>query len=71
VAARLLDAAAAADMLVRESSGFSIDASVRIALVDRDMPSYFQSLEHLLRYYARPPFALDRLSVARDAPGTS
>jgi hypothetical protein len=35
------------------------------------MPSYFQSLEHLLRYYARPPFALDRLSVARDAPGTS
>jgi hypothetical protein len=29
---RLLDAAAAADMLARENSGFSIDASVRITL---------------------------------------
>ncbi len=27
------------------------------------MPSYFKSLEHLLRYCARPPFALERLSV--------
>ncbi|MFM8635700.1 MAG: transposase [Planctomycetia bacterium] len=51
---RLLDAAAAADMLAWENSGFSIDASVRITLVDRDVPSYFQSLEHLLRYCARP-----------------
>ena len=33
------------------------------------MPSYFQSLEHLLRYCARPPFALERLSVIRDADG--
>ncbi len=51
----LLDAAAAADMLARENSGFSVDASVRITLIDRDVPSYFQSLEHLLRYCARPP----------------
>jgi len=33
------------------------------------VPSYFQSLEHLLRYCARPPFALERLSVTRDASG--
>ncbi len=62
---RLLDAAAAADMLVWVNSGFSVDASVRITLIDRDVPSCFQSLEHLLRYCARPPFALDRLSVIR------
>jgi hypothetical protein len=65
--ARLLDAAAAADMLAWENSGFSIDASVRITLLDRDVPGYFQSLEHLLRYCARPPFAIERLSVIRDA----
>ena len=46
--AGLLDAAAATDMLAWENSGFSVDASVRIALIDRDVPSYFQSLEHLL-----------------------
>jgi hypothetical protein len=62
---RLLDATAAADMLAWENSGFSVDASVRITLIDRDMPSYFRSLEHLLRYCARPPFALHRLSVIR------
>jgi hypothetical protein len=67
--AGLLDAAAAADMLAWENSGFSGDARVRITLVDRDVPSYFRSLEHLLRYCARPPFALDRLSVNRDASG--
>ena len=50
-------------------AGFSVDASVRITLVDRDVPSYFWSLEHLLRYCARPPFALERLSVTRDASG--
>ena len=66
---RLLDVAAAADMLAWEHSGFSVDASVRIALIDRDVPSYFQSLEHLLRYCARPPFALERLSVTRSADG--
>jgi hypothetical protein len=60
-----LDAQAAADMLAWENSGFSIDASVRITLIDRDVPSYFQGLEHLLRYCARPPFAFERLSVTR------
>jgi hypothetical protein len=48
-------------MLTRENSELSIDASVRITLIDRVVPSYFQSLEHLLRYRAQPPFALDRL----------
>jgi hypothetical protein len=66
---RLLAAAAAADMLARVNSGFSVDASVRITLIDRDVPSYFQSLEHLLRYCARPPFALERLSVIRGPAG--
>ena len=67
--AGLLDAAAAADMLAWENSGFSVDASVRITLIDRDVPSYFQSLEHLLRYCARPPFALEGLSVIRGPAG--
>ena len=66
---RLLDVDAAADMLAWENSGFSIDASVRITLIDRDVQSYFRSLEHLLRYCARPPFALERLSVIRGADG--
>jgi len=66
---RLPDAAAAADMLAWENSGFSVDASVRITLIDRDVPSYFRSLEHLLRYCARPPFALERLSVIRGPDG--
>jgi hypothetical protein len=66
---RLLDADAAVDMLAWENSGFSVDASVRITLIDRDVPSYFQSLEHLLRYCARPPFALERLSVMRGEDG--
>jgi len=44
-------------------------ASVRNALIDRDVPGYFQSLEHLLRYCARPPFALERLSVRRGEDG--
>ena len=67
---RLLNAEAAADMLAWENSGFSVDASVRIALIDRDVPSYFRSLEHLLRYCARPPFALERLAVTRDTSGS-
>ena len=66
---RLLDADAAADMVARENSGFSVHASVRIALIDRDVPSYFQGVEHLLRYCARPPFALERLSVRRGEDG--
>ena len=64
-----LDAHAAAAMIAWEHSGFSIDASVRITLLDRDVPSYFESLEHLLRYCARPPFALQRRSGNRDADG--
>ncbi len=59
----LIDAEAAADLLAWEHSGFSVDASVRIALDDRDVPSYTQSVEHLVRYCARPAFALDRLSA--------
>jgi hypothetical protein len=66
---RLLDAAAAAEMLAWENSGFSVDASVQITPIDRDVPSYFRSLEHLLRYCARPPFALERLSVMRGEDG--
>jgi hypothetical protein len=66
---RLVDADAAADMVARENSGFSVDASVRITLIDRDVPSYFKSLERLLRYCARPPFALERLSVIRGEDG--
>lgn len=31
--------------------------------LDRDVPSYAKSLEHLVRYCARPAFALDRLTV--------
>jgi hypothetical protein len=58
---------AAADMLTWPHSGFSVDASVRISLADRDVPGYFQSLEHLLRYCAKPAFAVQRLSVV---PGT-
>ena len=62
-------AAAAADMLAWENSGFSVDASVRITIIDRDVPSYFRSLEHLLRSFARPSFALERLSVIRGPDG--
>ena len=35
----------------------------------RDVPSYFQSLENLLRYCARPPFARERPSVIRGSDG--
>ena len=42
------------------SGGFSIDASVHIPAHDR------AGLERLLRYCARPPFALERLEAARD-----
>jgi len=67
--AHLLDGSAAAAMLAWENSGFSIDASVRIALFRLQLRVYCQPLEHLLRYCARPPFALERLSVIRDASG--
>ena len=39
--------------------GFSLDASVRIDGADR------AGLERLLRYCARPPFALERLEQVR------
>ena len=54
-------------MLAWQHSGFSVDASVRLSPSDRDVPAYFQSLEHLLRYCARPAFALERLSVVPGA----
>jgi hypothetical protein len=44
--------------------GFSVDASVRVEASDR------AGLERLLRYCARPPFALERLSWAEDSPET-
>ena len=42
-------------MLAYQHSGFSVDASVRIEAQDR------AGLERLLRYCARPPFAMERL----------
>jgi hypothetical protein len=45
-------------MLGYKHSGFSVDTSVCIAAQDR------AGLERLLRYCARPPFALDRLRKA-------
>jgi hypothetical protein len=39
----------------QHGGGFSVDGSVRIAAADR------AGRERLLRYCARPPFALDRL----------
>ena len=53
------------DMLTWQAAGgFSIDASVHIAARDR------AGLERLLRYCARPPFALERLEAnGYGAPG--
>ena len=51
-------------MDIRNGGGFSVDASVRIEADDRP------GLERLLRYCARPPFALERLE-AIDAPRLS
>ena len=48
------------EMLAWENSGFSLDAAVRVGAHDR------AGLERLLRYCARPPFALERLG--RGAP---
>ena len=45
------------ELLARENSGFSLDASVRFAAQDR------AGLERLLRYCARPPFALEHLEL--------
>lgn len=52
----LLDESTTTDMLTWQASGgFSIDASVRIEGHDR------RGIERLVRYCARPPFALHRL----------
>jgi hypothetical protein len=64
---RLLDADAAAAMLRWENSGFSVDASVRITLINRDVPSYFQSLEHLLTSWTGWPISCRR----RGSTGTA
>ena len=54
-------------MLAWENSGFSVDASVRISFTDCDVSGYFKSLEHLVRYCARPRAAH---GVAQARPGT-
>lgn len=64
-----LDTKAAADVLSWNPSGFSIDASVWISLEDRDVPSYSKSREHLVRYCARPAFAIERLAVIEGRDG--
>jgi hypothetical protein len=51
----LIEKADAKDMLAYQHSGFSVDAGVCIEADDR------AALERLLRYCARPPFAMDRL----------
>jgi hypothetical protein len=49
--------------------GFSVDASGRITLLRPHLRVSCRPLEHLLRYCARPPFALERLSVIRGEHG--
>jgi hypothetical protein len=44
-------------MPTRPNSGLSLDAAVRVGAHDR------AGLERLLRYCARPPFALERLEL--------
>ena len=51
----LMEQADAKEMLAYQHSGFSVDAGVLIEAHDR------AALERLLRYCARPPFAMDRL----------
>lgn len=55
VAQGLLESCDAKDMLAYQHSGFSVDAGVCIEAHDR------AALERLLRYCARPPFAMERL----------
>jgi hypothetical protein len=56
----LLDPDDARDRLAWTNSGFSLDAGVCIAGDDR------AGLERLLRYCARPPFALDRIEQVNE-----
>jgi hypothetical protein len=51
----LIEKSDAKEMLAYEHSGFSVDAGVCIEAHDR------AALERLLRYCARPPFAMERL----------
>jgi hypothetical protein len=51
----LIEKADAKDMMAYQYSGFSVDAGVCIEADDR------AALERLLRYCARPTFAMDRL----------
>jgi hypothetical protein len=51
----LLESCDAKEMLAYQHSGFSVDAGVLIEAHDR------AAMERLLRYCARPPFAMDRL----------
>lgn len=51
----LIESFEAKEMLAYQHSGFSVDASVCIEATDR------AGLERLLRYCARPPFAMERL----------
>ena len=51
----LIERCDAKEMLACQHSGFSVDAGVCIEARDR------AALERLLRYCARPPFAMDRL----------
>jgi hypothetical protein len=55
VARGLLEKSDAKEMLAYQHSGFSVDAGVCIEAHDR------AGLERLLRYCARPPFAMERL----------
>ncbi len=57
---RLLDPDDVRDMLTWDNSGFSLDACVCIAGHDR------AGLERLLRYGARPPFALERIEQVNE-----
>ena len=60
----LLEEHTVKDMLTWQGTGgFSLDASVRIHGADR------AGRERLLRYCARPPFALDRLRIERQSGG--
>ena len=56
----LLESFEAKEMLGYKHSGFSVDTSVRIEAHDH------AGLERLLRYCARPPFAMERLRKAGD-----
>jgi hypothetical protein len=53
----LIEADDVREMLAGENSGFSLDVAVRVGAHDR------AGLERLLRYCARPPFALERLDL--------